>query len=90
MNKTDLAEAISSKTGIPSNTVVRVLTQFEEATVEALQKGETVLLTGFVKFQVQDRSASTRRNPSTGEAVEVPAGRVVKVRTMSRLKAAVS
>lgn len=50
-----------------------------------LREGVEVELTRFVKFELVDRDAKTARNPQTGEAVEVPAKTVVRVRNRKRL-----
>lgn len=50
-----------------------------------LREGVEVELTRFAKFELVDRDAKTARNPQTGEAVEVPAKTVVRVRNRKRL-----
>ena len=51
----------------------------------ALAAGTEVELTRFVKFELVDREAKLKRNPRTGEPVEVPAKTVVRVRNRKRL-----
>lgn len=51
----------------------------------ALAAGTEVELTRFVKFEILDREAKLKRNPRTGEPVEVPAKTVVRVRNRKRL-----
>jgi nucleoid DNA-binding protein len=46
-------------------------------------------LPGFITIDVRDRPARSGRNPQTGEPLEVPAGRTVRLRPGSGLKDAV-
>ena len=48
-----------------------------DSIVEALNSGEKVELRGFGSFRHRHRSPRRGRNPKTGEAVQVPAKRVV-------------
>jgi DNA-binding protein HU-beta len=86
MNKSQLATEIALSTNMSEAAVLRVLDQFEQTTTEALKASDQVLLTGFVKFATVDQPAKTRRNPQTGEPVEVPAKRIVKIKPMATLK----
>jgi DNA-binding protein HU-beta len=51
---------------------------FFDAISEALQKGDEVHIHGFGNFKTQQRAARMGRNPRTGEAVKVPARKVVR------------
>ena len=44
---------------------------------------------GWLSFETATTSARTGRNPRTGETIEIPAGKRVKVSVGSKLKAAV-
>ncbi|HMF24789.1 MAG TPA: HU family DNA-binding protein [Pseudolabrys sp.] len=54
-----------------------------------LQKGERVKITGLGVLQVRDRPARMGRNPRTGEAVEIKAGKKVAFRATKKLKMAI-
>lgn len=86
MLKDQVAKHIAATTNLPDNTVHRVLNAFEALTTQALREGEDVLLTGFVKFTSVQKEARVARNPQTGESVEVPPKRIVKIRPMATLK----
>ena len=47
-----------------------------ESMVEALKSGSSIEIRGFGSFGFRDRAPRTGRNPSTGQAVKVPAKRV--------------
>lgn len=52
----------------------------------ALEKGETVKLSRFGKFQVRFKWARKGRNPRTGEAIILNSRRIVTFRCSPRLK----
>ena len=51
-----------------------------ESIAQALQRGETVKITRFGNFVVQDKRSRMGRNPATGESIRIEARRVVKFR----------
>lgn len=89
MNTQDVVDEISAQTMLPTNQVRRVMSMFTTLTTEAVARGETVILTGFAKFEPVDRAARVARNPHTGERIDVPAKRTVRIKAMARLKEAV-
>jgi integration host factor subunit alpha len=52
----------------------------------SLENGEDVLLSGFGKFYVKDKSARRGRNPITGEAMMLDARRIVTFKASGKLK----
>ena len=87
MTKQELIEAISIKTGIPIETVAIVVTETNEAIIEALKRGEPIKISGFGTFYTKDRKARVGRNPKTGETVEIPGKTIPKFRAGKTLKA---
>jgi DNA-binding protein HU-beta len=57
---------------------------------EELAKGEQINIAGFGQFSVRDRAARTGRNPSTGEAIEIPASKVAAFKAAKGLKTLVN
>ncbi len=51
-----------------------------------LSEGEDVSLPGLGKFTVKNTTARKGRNPATGEAIEIPAGRKVVFKPSKNLK----
>jgi integration host factor subunit alpha len=51
-----------------------------------LENGDGVLLSGFGKFNVKDKSARKGRNPNTGETMMLGAKRVVKFKPSGKLR----
>lgn len=54
-----------------------------------LRQGERVKIAGLGILQVRDRPARMGRNPRTGEAVEIKAGKKVAFRVAKKLKMAI-
>ena len=54
-----------------------------------LKKGERVRIAGLGILQVRKRAARTGRNPATGEAIQIKAGKKVAFRAAKDLKMAV-
>lgn len=61
----------------------------KRAIVAAMGDGEEVSIPGLVKFSVVDQAARTARNPKTGELIEVPEKKKVKVKILGDLKSSV-
>ena len=61
----------------------------EDVVVANVAKGEKVVITGFLTFDRTSRAARTGRNPQTGEAIKIPAKRVLKFRIAKAMKDAV-
>ncbi|WP_392562781.1 integration host factor subunit alpha [Orbus sturtevantii] len=80
LTKADIAERLTDKLNIDrQESKVLVELFFEEIRV-ALEKGETVKLSGFGNFTIRDKSSRPGRNPKTGENVDITARRVVTFR----------
>ena len=58
----------------------------KEAVIEAMAEGDEVAIPGFIKFAVADVAPRVARNPQTGETINVPAKKKVKVKVLSDLK----
>jgi DNA-binding protein HU-beta len=54
-----------------------------------LKKGERIRLVGLGILQVRKRPARMGRNPATGEAIKIPAKKVVKFRIAKAVKDAI-
>ena len=78
MNKSELVDAISSKSGLSKADAKRALEGFIVATEGALKKGDKISLVGFGSFSVSKRAARTGRNPQTGKEIKISAKKVVK------------
>jgi DNA-binding protein HU-beta len=89
VNKSELIDAIATKSDISKAAAGRALEALTEAVTEALKNGESVALIGFGTFSVKARAARTGRNPQTGAAIEISAANVPGFKAGKALKDAV-
>lgn len=86
MNKTDLIEVVSKEANLKKKdaevAVNAVLAAFESALVS----GDKIQLIGFGTFDVKEKPAREGRNPSTGEAITIPASKQVRFTAGKTLK----
>ncbi|MFM9050085.1 MAG: HU family DNA-binding protein [Actinomycetota bacterium] len=86
--KTELRTAIVERSGIPAGMVDGVLAALASVVVEQVSQGTKLQLPGIATIDVVQRSARTGRNPQTGETMEIPARRAVKMTPSAPLKRA--
>ncbi len=89
MTKGEMLTEIAEKTGISKKQVSGVLDAYMETIIKTLKKDKKVKLPGLRILAVKNRKARVGRNPMTGETIQIPAKRVVKMRIAKDLKAAV-
>ena len=90
MNKTELVEAIASKTELTKKSSAVAVSAIVEAVTETLVKGDKVTLVGFGTFEVVKRKARTGHNPATGAKIKIPAAKSPKFKAGKALKEAVN
>ncbi len=74
MTKQDLVNAAADKAGVTKKDAQAVLDALIEAITGALQKGDSVTITGFGTFRVSHRAARTGVNPrNPEEKIQIPA-----------------
>jgi DNA-binding protein HU-beta len=78
VNKSQLVDKIVSDTAMGKRDVEKVIGAFIDTVQQSVKKGEKVSLPGFGGWSQTQRKARTARNPRTGAAVKVPAGKGVK------------
>jgi DNA-binding protein HU-beta len=79
LNKKDLVGMIAEKTEMSKKNVEQFINSFVEVTTEQLQKGNEVVLIGFMTMSVNQRKARKGRNPQTGAEINIPAKKYVKI-----------
>jgi DNA-binding protein HU-beta len=91
MNKQELIDIIAKHVvGVSRKSVGEMVDAFTDTAQGALKKGESVALIGFGTFSTGERAARIGRNPRTGEAIKIPARKVVKFSAGAGLKKAVN
>jgi DNA-binding protein HU-beta len=86
MNKTELIDAMATKTGLAKKDAGAALDAFISAVSEALKKGDRVQLIGFGTFETAKRAARTGRNPQTGKEMKIKASKTPKFKPGKALK----
>jgi DNA-binding protein HU-beta len=75
MNKSDLAQALASRTDLSKTDATRVVeaifTPEDGLITGALRQGDRVQITGFGTFETRERKARTGRNPRTGKEIRI-------------------
>ncbi|MDQ2993635.1 MAG: integration host factor subunit alpha [Pseudomonadota bacterium] len=89
ITKADIAERINHILGLNKREAKEVVDLFFEEIRMALERGETVKLSGFGNFKLRDKRQRPGRNPKTGKEVAVSARRVVTFSAGQKLKARV-
>lgn len=86
MNKAQLVDAVASATDMTKKAVAEVLDAVLGEIMQAVKRGETVTITGFGTFRSIHQAASVKRNPKTGEPVNVPAKNAPRFRAGKAFK----
>ncbi len=76
MNRKELIGAIAESTDITKAKAEEALKAFEVIVSDQLAAGGEVSLVGFGTFGTRNRPEKEGRNPQTGEAITIKAGRV--------------
>lgn len=90
VNKQDLIDFVAKETGLTKNDAGKAVDAVFEGITGTLKDGKEARFVGFGTFKVQDRAASTGRNPRTGETIEIPASKNPKFKAGKELKDAVN
>lgn len=90
MTKAELVSSLAAETGQDKAAVNKVLDALSAVLTKEVAAGGAVTLPNIGKFATRERAARVVRNPSTGEQIEKPADRVVKVSIAKGLKDAVN
>jgi DNA-binding protein HU-beta len=86
VNKSQLVERVARDLRTSRLQAARLVQSVLDAVESGLREDGSVTLTGFGTFEVKDRKARTGRNPHTGEAIDIVAGRRVGFRVGKALR----
>jgi DNA-binding protein HU-beta len=87
MTKSQLINHIAEEAEVPRKTAQAMLEALGQAAYKEAKKGFT--LPGLGKLVLVNRKARTGRNPATGEAIKIPAKKVLKFRIAKAAKDAI-
>lgn len=85
MNKGELVEVISNKTGYPKSQVTEILNETIGIIGKTVKK-DKVQLVGLGTFQPVKRKARMGVNPATGKKIKIPARKALKFTASANLK----
>ena len=85
----ELAEMLFEQVGLNKREAKDMVETFFEEIRDALERGESVKLSGFGNFQLRDKPQRPGRNPKTGQEIPISARRVVTFHASQKLKAMV-
>lgn len=89
MTKAELIDKIASGAGLSKTNASKALDSTLNAIKATLKKGQKVTLVGFGTFSVSKRKARKGRNPRTGQAINIPAGKAPKFTSGKAFKDAI-
>jgi integration host factor subunit alpha len=86
LTKADLADLLFEQVGLNKREAKDMVEAFFEEVRNALEKGDSVKLSGFGNFELRTKSERPGRNPKTGEEIPISARRVVTFHASQKLK----
>jgi len=86
MNKTELIQAISEKSGLNKKSSEAALNATLCVIEDALKADEKVVLVGFGTFEVRKRAERKGRNPQTSQEIQIPASKAPVFKAGKSLK----
>jgi integration host factor subunit alpha len=86
LTKADIVDSICNHCGCSKTQSIELMESILETMKKTLESCEDVLITGFGKFSVKEKTERRGRNPQTGNGLVLDARRVVLFRCSSKLK----
>ena len=86
LTKVHIITSIQNQLNIPKNRSSEIVESLLEIIKSTLESGEDVLISGFGKFCVKEKSERRGRNPATGEDMMLAPRKVVTFRCSGKLK----
>ncbi len=86
LTKTDIVERIAEKNDFKPTEAKDVLEELIEIIKSTLASGEDLMISGFGKFEVNEKQPRKGRNPATGNSMVLDKRRVVTFKCAGKLK----
>ncbi|MDR3187438.1 MAG: HU family DNA-binding protein [Holosporaceae bacterium] len=90
MNKSELVDALSKKSGLTKSDSEKAINAFVGIMEATLKKGEDVTLVGFGSFSVKKTAGRSGRNFKTGATIDIPPRKSVRFKPGKNLKDSVN
>ena len=89
MTQTAIVRELAETTGVNGRVAKQFMESLAELAVRETKKNSVFILPGIGRLVRADRKARVGRNPATGEAIKIPAKKVVKFRIAKSVKDAI-
>jgi nucleoid DNA-binding protein len=89
MSKATLIDVVREHTECTVNAAKEAVDAMFETISKALKKEGSMAIVGFGTFKVSKRAARMGRNPQTGAAIKIAAGKTVRFKASKQLKESV-
>jgi integration host factor subunit alpha len=86
LTKAQITNEIAQQNGFPKTQSAEIVETVLEIIKKALESGDDVLISGFGKFCVKEKSERKGRNPATGEDMMLRPRRVLTFKWSGKLK----
>ena len=90
MTKADIVEKIHTTIGLSKKDSAEMMESVFNIIKSTLESGETIKVSGFGSFVVNQKEARRGRNPQTGETITIEARRVLTFKPSTLLRQAVN
>lgn len=89
MTQTELVKLLAGQCEVSNKTSKQLLDGLAHTAIKEVRKNGSFVVPGLGKLVRVDRKARIGRNPATGEAINIPAKKVVKFRVAKAVKDAI-
>ena len=89
MTQTQMVRELAEATSVNNKVAKQFVTTLGEMAIRETKKNGMFVIPGIGRLVRVDRKARTGRNPATGEAIKIPAKKVVKFRVAKAVKDAI-
>jgi len=86
LTQSQVIKELAAATGSTTKAAKQFVTTFADLAVKETKKSGVFILPGIGRLVRVDRKARMGRNPATGEAIKIPAKKVVKFRVAKAVK----
>jgi integration host factor subunit alpha len=90
MTKADIAERIQAGTGLSKKESAEMMEAVFSIMKSTLESGQTLKISGFGSFIVQQKADRRGRNPQTGETITIEARRILTFKPSTVLRQAIN
>jgi DNA-binding protein HU-beta len=89
MTQTAIVRELAETTGVNNRVAKQFMDSLAQLAVRETKKSGVFVMPGIGRLVRAERKARVGRNPATGEAIKIPAKRVVKFRVAKSVKDAI-